>query len=388
MSDEFKEFQEAPAPVLTFGTPELQKEEPLAVKEQEKEAEKKAEPQLTEDILTDAEKKIVEDFSRQINLHDSNGILQYGVGTQKKMADFSENALKNVRTKDLGEVGDMISSLVTELKSFDADEEEKGFLGLFKKTGNKITAMKAKYEKAEVNVEKICEVLENHQMQLMKDVAVLDKMYGLNLAYFKELSMYILAGKKRLQEVRATELAQLIDKANRSNLPEDAQAAKDLESLCDRFEKKLHDLELTRMIAIQTAPQIRLVQSSDSLMIEKIQSTVVNTIPLWKSQMVIALGVEHANQAARAQREVTDMTNELLRKNADALKVATVESAKASERGIVDLETLKATNASLISTFDEVIRIQEDGRQKRRVAEEELNRMELELKNKLLEIHR
>lgn len=388
MSDEFKEFQEAPAPVLTFGTPELQKEEPLAVKEREKEAEKKAEPQLTEDILTDAEKKMVEDFSRQINLHDSNGILQYGVGTQKKMADFSENALKNVRTKDLGEVGDMISSLVTELKSFDADEEEKGFLGLFKKTGNKITAMKAKYEKAEVNVEKICEVLENHQMQLMKDVAVLDKMYGLNLAYFKELSMYILAGKKRLQEVRATELAQLIEKANRSNLPEDAQAAKDLESLCDRFEKKLHDLELTRMIAIQTAPQIRLVQSSDSLMIEKIQSTVVNTIPLWKSQMVIALGVEHANQAARAQREVTDMTNELLRKNADALKVATVESAKASERGIVDLETLKATNASLISTFDEVIRIQEDGRQKRRVAEEELNRMELELKNKLLEIHR
>ena len=388
MSDEFKEFQEAPAPVLTFGTPELQKEEPLAVKEQEKEAEKKAEPQLTEDILTDAEKKMVEDFSRQINLHDSNGILQYGVGTQKKMADFSENALKNVRTKDLGEVGDMISSLVTELKSFDADEEEKGFLGLFKKTGNKITAMKAKYEKAEVNVEKICEVLENHQMQLMKDVAVLDKMYGLNLAYFKELCMYILAGKKRLQEVRATELAQLIEKANRSNLPEDAQAAKDLESLCDRFEKKLHDLELTRMIAIQTAPQIRLVQSSDSLMIEKIQSTVVNTIPLWKSQMVIALGVEHANQAARAQREVTDMTNELLRKNADALTVATVESAKASERGIVDLETLKATNASLISTFDEVIRIQEDGRQKRRVAEEELNRMELELKNKLLEIHR
>ncbi len=388
MSDEFKEFQEAPAPVLTFGTPELQKEEPLAVKEQEKEAEKKAEPQLTEDILTDAEKKMVEDFSRQINLHDSNGILQYGVGTQKKMADFSENALKNVRTKDLGEVGDMISSLVTELKSFDADEEEKGFLGLFKKSANRITAMKAKYEKAEINVEKICEILENHQMQLMKDVAVLDKMYGLNLAYFKELSMYILAGKKRLQEVRATELAQLIDKANRSNLPEDAQAAKDLESLCDRFEKKLHDLELTRMIAIQTAPQIRLVQSSDSLMIEKIQSTVVNTIPLWKSQMVIALGVEHANQAARAQREVTDMTNELLRKNADALKVATVESAKASERGIVDLETLKATNASLISTFDEVIRIQEDGRQKRRVAEEELNRMELELKNKLLEIHR
>ncbi|MDO4323678.1 MAG: toxic anion resistance protein [Lachnospiraceae bacterium] len=383
MSDEFKGFEEAPTPVLTFGEPVLEKE---ALQEQK--PEEKAEPQLTEEILTDEERKMVEDFSRQINLHDSNGILQYGVGTQKKMADFSENALKNVKTKDLGEVGDMISSLVTELKSFDVEEEEKGFLGLFKKSGNKLTAMKAKYEKAEVNVEKICEVLEEHQVQLMKDVAVLDKMYGLNLSYFKELSMYILAGKKRLEEVRATELAELIDKANKSNLPEDAQAAKDLESLCERFEKKLHDLELTRMIAIQTAPQIRLVQSSDSLMIEKIQSTVVNTIPLWKSQMVIALGVEHANQAAKAQKEVTDMTNELLRKNAQSLKMATVESAKASERGIVDLETLKATNASLISTFDEVIKIQEDGRQKRRAAEEELNKMELELKNKLLEIHR
>lgn len=383
MSDAFKDFEEAPAPVLTFGEPVVEKEVL-----QEKQPEEKAEPQLTEEVLTDEERKMVEDFSRQIDLHDSNGILKYGVGTQKKMADFSENALKNVKTKDLGEVGDMISSLVTELKSFDVEEEEKGFLGLFKKSGNKLTAMKAKYEKAEVNVEKICEVLEDHQVQLMKDVAVLDKMYGLNLSYFKELSMYILAGKKRLEEVRFTELAQLVDKANKSNLPEDAQAAKDLESLCERFEKKIHDLELTRMIAIQTAPQIRLVQSSDSLMIEKIQSTVVNTIPLWKSQMVIALGVEHANQAAKAQREVTDMTNELLRKNAQALKTATVESARASERGIVDLETLKATNASLISTFDEVIKIQEDGRQKRRAAEAELNKMELELKNKLLEIHR
>ncbi len=383
MSDEFKDFADAPAPVLTFGEP-LTEKEPL----QEKKPEEKVEPQLTEEILSDEERKMVEDFSQQINLHDSNGILKYGVGTQKKMADFSENALKNVKTKDLGEVGDMISSLVTELKSFDVEEEEKGFLGLFKKSGNKLTAMTAKYEKAEVNVEKICEVLEEHQVQLMKDVAVLDKMYGLNLSYFKELSMYILAGKKRLEEVRSTELAQLIDKANKSNLPEDAQAAKDLESLCERFEKKIHDLELTRMIAIQTAPQIRLVQSSDSLMIEKIQSTVVNTIPLWKSQMVIALGVEHANQASKAQKEVTDMTNELLRKNAQALKMATVESAKASERGIVDLETLKTTNASLISTFDEVIKIQEDGRQKRRAAEAELNKMELELKNKLLEIHR
>jgi uncharacterized protein YaaN involved in tellurite resistance len=304
------------------------------------------------------------------------------------MADFSENALNTVKTKDLGEVGDMIGNLVTELKSFDVDEEDKGFLGLFKKSGNKLTAMKAKYDKAEVNVEKISSVLETHQMQLMKDVAMLDKMYDLNLAYFKELSMYILAGKKRLEEVRATELADLIDKANKSSLPEDAQAAKDLEALCERFEKKIYDLELTRTIAMQTAPQIRLVQSSDSLMIEKIQSTVVNTIPLWKSQMVIALGVEHANEAAKAQQQVTDMTNELLKKNAEKLKVATVESAKASERGIVDLETLKTTNQALISTFDDVMRIQNEGRQKRQEAETELNRMEKELKDKLLEIHR
>ena len=382
MSDQFKDFADAPAPVLTFGEPVVEEPE-LPVEKEEP-----AQPQLNEEILSDEERKMVDEFSKQIDLHNSNGILQYGVGTQKKMADFSENALKSVKTKDLGEVGNMITDLVTELKSFDVEEEEKGFLGLFKKSGNKITALKAKYEKAEVNVEKICEVLEGHQMQLMKDVAVLDKMYGLNLSYFKELSMYMLAGKKKLQEVRDTELAELVEKAQISNLPEDAQAAKDLESLCERFEKKIHDLELTRMIAIQTAPQIRLVQSSNSLMIEKIQSTVVNTIPLWKSQMVIALGVEHANQAARAQREVTDMTNQLLRKNAEALKMATIESARESERGIVDLETLKTTNAALISTFDEVMKVQEDGRRKRRDAEAELNRMELELKNKLLQIHR
>lgn len=382
MGDEFKDFADAPAPVLTFGA---QEDEPVQQVEEEK---PKTDPQLTENILTEEERKMVEEFSRQIDLHNSNGILQYGAGTQKKMADFSESALKSVRTKDLGEVGDMISSLVTELKSFDVEEEDNKFFGFFKRSGNKMNAMKAKYEKAEINVGKICEVLEGHQVQLMKDVAVLDKMYGLNLSYFKELSMYILAGKKRLDEVRATELTELIDRANKSNLPEDAQAAKDLESLCERFEKKIHDLELTRMIAIQTAPQIRLVQSSDSLMIEKIQSTVVNTIPLWKSQMVIALGVEHANQAAKAQREVTDMTNELLKKNAQSLKMATIESAKASERGIVDLETLKATNAALISTFDEVIKIQEDGRQKRRAAEAELDKMEAELKNKLLQIHK
>ncbi|MCC8051236.1 MAG: toxic anion resistance protein [Clostridiales bacterium] len=390
MMDEFKDFAETPTPVLTFGTPVEETASVPATQEAAVPAANEAEqtpvdPQLTEESLTPEERKMVDDFSKQINLHDSNGILQYGAGTQKKMADFSENALKNVRTKDLGEVGDMISGLVTELKSFDADEE-KGFLGIFKKNGNKLAAMKAKYDKAEANVEKICTALEDHQVQLMKDVAVLDKMYGLNLSYFKELSMYILAGKKRLEEVRATELKEAYDKAQKSNLPEDAQAAKDLQDLCDRFEKKLHDLELTRMIAIQTGPQIRLVQSSDTMMIEKIQSTVVNTIPLWKSQMVIALGVEHANQAAQAQKEVTDMTNALLKKNAEKLKVATVESAKASERGIVDLETLKSTNATLISTLDDVIKIQEDGRQKRRAAEDELNRMEQELKNKLLEV--
>ncbi len=388
--DEFKDFAETPTPVLTFGTPVEETASVPATQETAVPAANEAEqtpvdPQLTEESLTPEERKMVDDFSKQINLHDSNGILQYGAGTQKKMADFSENALKNVRTKDLGEVGDMISGLVTELKSFDADEE-KGFLGIFKKNGNKLAAMKAKYDKAEANVEKICTALEDHQVQLMKDVAVLDKMYGLNLSYFKELSMYILAGKKRLEEVRTTELKEAYDKAQKSNLPEDAQAAKDLQDLCDRFEKKLHDLELTRMIAIQTGPQIRLVQSSDTMMIEKIQSTVVNTIPLWKSQMVIALGVEHANQAAQAQKEVTDMTNALLKKNAEKLKVATVESAKASERGIVDLETLKSTNATLISTLDDVIKIQEDGRQKRRAAEDELNRMEQELKNKLLEV--
>ena len=379
MEEQLKEFTDVPTPTLSFGAPVEEKPEPVAVKEEP------AQTQLDESMLSEDERRMVDEFSKQIDIHNTNGILQYGVGTQKKMADFSETALKNVKTKDLGEVGDMISGLVTELKSFDV-EEEKGFLGFFKKSGNKMTALKAKYDKAEVNVEKICDVLEGHQRQLMKDVAMLDKMYEINLSYFKELSMYILAGKKRLAEVRATELAQASAKAKASDLPEDAQAAKDLEEMCNRFEKKIHDLELTRMIAIQTAPQIRLVQSSNTVMIEKIQSTVVNTIPLWKSQMVIALGVEHANQAARAQREVTDMTNELLRKNAAALKTATVEAAKESERGIVDLDTLKTTNQALISTFDEVMKIQEDGRAKRREAEGELARMELELKNKLLEI--
>lgn len=341
---------------------------------------------FSENNLTQEELKMVDDFSKKIDIHNSQAILQYGVGTQKKMADFSESALKNVRTKDLGEVGNMLSSLVTELKSFEIEENEKGLKGLFKKSSNKATAMKAKYAKAETNVFAVCDALENHQKLLLKDIAVMDKMYEVNLTYFKELSMYILAGKKKLEEIRAGELADAVEKAKRSNLPEDAQAAKDLENKCERFEKKLHDLELTRIISIQTAPQIRLVQNNDTLMAEKIQSTIVNTIPLWKSQMVLALGIEHSNQAAKAQREVTDMTNELLRKNADILKTATVETAKESERGIVDIETLQHTNESLISTFDEVMQIQSEGREKRRAAEQEMIRLETELKDKLLEI--
>lgn len=376
MSDQLKDFTSSPT--LVFD-PAPQPKNPPA--EEVKEV-----PAMDDSILTEEEKKMVDDFSTQIDLHNTNGILQYGAGTQKKMADFSEAALNNVRTKDLGEVGDMLTNVVTELKSFETEEEEKGFFSFLKKPANKITNMKAKYEKAEVNVDRICQVLEGHQVQLMKDVAMLDKMYEQNLVYFKELSMYILAGKKKLSQVRNTELVQLVEKARLSGLPEDAQAAKDLEGLCNRFEKKIHDLELTRMISIQTAPQIRLVQNSDTMMVEKIQSTVVNTIPLWKSQMVLALGVEHASQAAQAQRQVTDMTNQLLRKNAEVLKMASVESAKESERGVVDLETLQNTNAALISTLDEVMQIQADGRVKRQAAEVELRKMEDELKNKLLEI--
>ena len=347
------------------------------------------EPALKEDLddtnLSAEELKQVEEFSKQIDLHNSTAILQYGAGTQKKMADFSGDALESVRTKDLGEVGDMLSGVVAELRDFDA-EEEKGILGFFKKSSNKLEGLKAKYSKAETNVNKICETLEGHQVLLLKDISMLDKMYELNLTYFKELSMYILAGKKKLQETREGELAQLVEKARVSNLPEVAQAARDVQALCDRFEKKLHDLELTRMVSIQTAPQIRLVQSSDTMMVEKIQSTIVNTIPLWKSQMVLALGVSHAEQAAKAQREVSDMTNELLKKNAEILKTASIESAKESERGIVDMETLKSTNANLIATLDEVMKIQADGREKRKTAEAEMKQMEEELKQKLLEI--
>jgi uncharacterized protein YaaN involved in tellurite resistance len=316
-------------------------------------------PIFDESTLTEEEKKMVDNFAAQIDLNKSNLILQYGVGAQKKIADFSESALNNVKTKDLGEIGEMLSGVVTELKSFDVTEEEKGFLSIFKKSSNKLTAMKAKYDKAEVNINKICEALETHQVQLLKDIAMLDKMYDLNKTYFKELSMYILAGKKKLAKVQQEELPALMAKSAASGLPEDAQAVNDLTAICNRFEKKIHDLELTRMISIQMAPQIRLVQGNDTMMAEKIQSTIVNTIPLWKSQMVLALGVTHSGQAAKAQREVTDMTNELLRKNAETLKLATIDTAKESERGIVDIETLRITNESLISTLDEVLRIQD-----------------------------
>lgn len=352
-------------------------------------AEKEPEPLVKEEEvnLSPEERRMVEEFAAKIDLHSSNMILQYGAGAQKKMADFSETALENVRTKDLGEVGEMLASVVSELRTLEEEEEDKGFFSFFKKSGNKLANMKAKYEKAEGNVERICDALESHQIQLLKDIAMLDKMYELNVTYFKELSMYIAAGKRKLEEVRTTEMAQLEAKAKGSGLPEDAQAVSDLSSLCNRFEKKIHDLEQTRAVSLQMAPQIRLVQSNDTLMSEKIQSTIVNTIPLWKSQMVLAIGVENSAKAAKAQREVTDMTNALLRKNAETLKMATIETAKETERGIVDMETLKATNESLIATLDEVMKIQTEGKEKRRAAEVELNRMEGELKQKLLEIH-
>ena len=377
------DFDTQAAPTLTLDpvTEEGTAPAAMAIPEEKKEPEV-----LDESQLSPQERQMVSDFAEKISLYDSNMILQYGSGAQKKIADFSASALDNVKTKDLGEIGELLSGVVTELKSFEIEEEEKGIFGFWKRSANKMTAMKAKYDKAEVNVNKICTVLENHQVQLLKDVAMLDKMYELNKVYFKELSMYILAGKKKLEQVQTTDLPALMQKAKESGLPEDAQAANDLSSLCNRFEKKLHDLELTRIISIQMAPQIRLVQNNDTLMSEKIQSTLVNTIPLWKSQMVLALGVAHSRQAAQAQREVTDMTNELLKKNAATLKMATVETAKESERGSVDIETLKVTNESLISTLDEVIRIQDEGRQKRREAEAELGRIENQLKQKLLDI--
>lgn len=381
MSDTFKDM-ETTVPVLTLDP--FGEEEKVVEVTGEKAV--VVEEMIQKTNLSEAEQKMVDDFAKQIDLTNSNTIMMYGAGAQKKLADFSESALENVKSKDLGEVGDMLTQVVCELKTFDAEEEEKGFFGFFKKASNKVTTMKAKYAKAEENVNKIMEVLEGHQMRLMKDTAILDKMYETNLAYFKELNMYILAGKQKLNEVRTKDLAKLRAKAQASGLPEDAQAAKDLDSMCNRFEKKLHDLELTRQISLQTAPQIRLVQSNDTMMAEKIQTTIVNTIPLWKSQMVIALGVAHSTEAAKAQREVTDMTNQLLRKNAEALHMASVETARESERGIVDMETLKATNASLIKTFDEVMQIQRDGHARRMAAEAELQSMENELKRKLLEL--
>ncbi|WP_195267128.1 toxic anion resistance protein [Eubacterium sp. 1001713B170207_170306_E7] len=381
MSDEIKDF-ETVAPTLTFDPfEEVTTPMPETVKEVAVE-----DAAFNENTLTPEERQMVENFSQQIELTNSNMIMQYGAGAQKKIADFSETALDSVKSKDLGEIGNMLTNMVTELKSFDVQEEEKGFLGFFKKSANKITAMRAKYATAETNVNKISEILEGHQIQLMKDVAMLDKMYEVNKTYFKELSMYILAGKKKLLKTQNEDLPALVEKSKASGLPEDAQAANDLAAMCNRFEKKIHDLELTRMISLQMAPQIRLVQNNDILMAEKIQSSLVNTIPLWKSQMVLALGVVHSGQAAEAQRQVTDMTNELLKKNADTLKMATIETAKESERGIVDIETLKHTNESLISTFDEVLKIQAEGREKRQAAEVEMQKIESELKQKLLEI--
>ena len=347
-------------------------------------AEKPAAPEI---VLSEAEERMVQEFIPKIEIRDSNLVTQYGSGAQKKIADFSESMLGSVRTKDLGEVGEMLAGVVTELKSFDV-EEEKGLFGFFKKGANRMTAMRAKYDRAEANVDKICTTLEGHQVTLMKDIALLDKMYDLNVAYYKELCMYIIAGKRKLQMVREQELAALTARAQQTGQPEDAQAANDLANLCGRFEKKLHDLELTRMISLQMAPQIRLIQNNDTLMVDKIQSTLVNTIPLWKSQMVLALGVEHSQQAAAAQRQVTDLTNDLLKKNAETLKMATIETARESERGIVDIETLRQTNESLISTLDEVMRIQEEGHQKRMEAEAELVRLEGDLKQKLLSIRK
>lgn len=346
--------------------------------------EKKQDEVVEESILTPEEKKLVDDFVEKIDLKNTNSILQYGVGAQKKIADFSESALNNVKTKDLGEVGNMLSNVVTELKNFENTDEKKGLLGIFKKPVKKIEQMKVKYTKVEGNINNICTALENHQIQLLKDISMLDKMYETNKVYFKELTMYILAGKKKLEKARNTELQELTEKARISGRPEDAQTANDFAALCDRFEKKIHDLELTKMISLQMAPQIRLVQNNDTLMSEKIQSTIVNTIPLWKSQIVLALGVAHSENAVKVQNEVTNMTNELLKKNAETLKMSTIETAKASERGIVDIETLRQTNESLISTLDEVMRIQEDGRNKRREAEVELQNIEEQLKNKLL----
>ena len=375
---------QAPAPELTLDAGQTQSQADQAALQAQRDANA---VKLDESMLSEAERKMVDEFSQKIDVTDSNLVLQYGAAAQKNIAAFSESALNNVKTKDLGEVGEALSSLVVELKHFGEDEEKKGgIFGFFQKKKNELEALKASYAKAETNVDKIVKVLENHQVTLMKDIAMFDQMYELNTKYYKELTMYILAGKKRLEYLRTHDLAELKKKAEETGAQEDAQAYNDLANLCSRFEKKLHDLELTRMISIQMGPQTRLLQNNDSLMLEKIQSSLVNTIPLWKSQMVLALGLEHGRQATAAQTAVTDMTNELLQKNADLLKMGTVETAREAERSIVDIKTLQHTNEQLISTLDEVMKIQTEGAQKRKEAEAELGRIEGELKQKLLEL--
>ena len=380
MEAEFKEKTVVEAPSLTL-EPNLDTETAIAAPVQTEVTEQK----IPEPILTPEEQEMVTAFAATIDVENTAQILQYGAGTQKKMADFSDSALANVRAQDLGEVGDLIVSVVGELKGFDA-EEEKGFLSFFKKQTGKLELMKARYDKAEVSVNKICDALTQHQVRLLKDSAVLDQMYQQNLAYFKELTMYIMAGRQKLDEVRNGKLAQMEETARKTGLAEDVQAAKDLADKCERFEKKIYDLELTRAISIQTAPQIRMIQNNDNVMVEKIQTTLVNTIPLWKNQMVISLGIAHSTEAAKAQRQVNDVTNALLQANAKKLHVASVETAKEAERGIVDIETLKKTNAELIQTLDDVMKIQRDGRAQRLAAEVEMAKMETELKNKLLQI--
>ena len=380
--DAFEVKQAPSAPTLTLN--------PQAEQQQQQQPQQQAQQQdnsvqINEDMLTEEEKAIVNDFSSKIDISDSNMVMTYGAAAQQHIASFSESALNSVKTKDLGEIGETLSSLVVQLKTMD-EPEKKGIAGWFQKKKHDLEAMKANYSKAEANVDKIVEMLEQHQVTLMKDIALFDQMYDLNLKYYKELTMYIIAGKKRLAEVRATKLQELRIKAEQTGAQEDAQAYNDFANLCDRFEKKLHDLELTRMISIQMGPQTRMLQNNDTLMVEKIQSSIVNTIPLWKSQMVLALGIEHGRQATAAQSAVTNMTNELLRKNAETLKMATIETAKEAERSVVDIETLKATNENLITTLDEVMKIQSEGKAKRAAAEQELGRIEGELKTKLMEL--
>lgn len=384
MADELSNINAGPIPELTL-EPSLDQDSEAEIVEARTIETADLKPPALDDSLTEEERALVDNFSKQIDIANTQQILQYGAGAQKKMADFSEAALKRVRTQDLGEAGDLIAGVVVELKSFDADEE-KGLFGFFKKQANKVTALKARYDKAEANVNKIVTALEGHQMALMKDAAMLDKLYDANLTYFKELTMYLLAGRKRLAEIHAGQLEELKAQARATGRAEDAEAVQKLEAACTRFEKKLTDLDLTRTISMQTAPQIRLVQNNEMLMVEKIQTTLVNTIPLWKSQMVLALGIANNEAALKAQSAVTDMTNELLKKNAEKLKQSTIDIAQESERGIVDIETLKATNENLIQTFDEVMRIQEEGRIKRAEAEVEMRKMEAELKQKLLEV--